>query len=50
MCLFFFSKGIMVAPYALKNEDTEKERTEDSIYYDSLNIWVSKNLNTKFNH
>ena len=40
--------GVVVAPYAAKS-DEQNDRSEDSIYYDALNIWVGLFLLVKEN-
>ena len=36
-----FDAGAIVAPYAVKEDEDRPERSDDNIYYDALNIWVS---------
>ncbi|KAK7113608.1 hypothetical protein V1264_012864 [Littorina saxatilis] len=36
--------GAIVAPYAVNNDDDQNSRSEDSIYYDSLNIWLAESM------
>ena len=39
-----FDAGAIVAPYAVKEDEDRPERSDDNIYYDALNIWVSAEI------